>query len=290
MNKLFRFLLFILIFTAISLTIIAQERPTATLKAQYDFITLSLNTKTGERIPSISEFILQISPTASYYYNPRTYYIDSLENDPQGKITIAEARDAAYRAFADDNTKRPFETLKNLGLVKESQYRCFKDFNAGYIRVWDSNMGDRYRYDIDMADLNWVLGDSTTNILGYECHLATADYHGRKWTAWFAPEIPSQDGPWQLCGLPGLIMEATCEGGLYSFVITGLQQCQEELKPSFEDERYFISNRKSVLKMRNYSRRNRAAQISAMTGGKVKLTNNVNYDGDEDLIETDYHE
>ena len=86
-------------------------------------------------------------------------------------------------------------------------------------------------------------------------------------------------------------MEASCDGGLYSFVITGLQQCDERLKPSFEDDRYFISNRKAVLKMRDYSRKNRAAWIGTITGGKVKLPNSVNAKADsDDLIETDYHE
>ncbi len=66
--------------------------------------------------------------------------------------------------------------------------------------------------------------DSVKNILGYDCFKAIAPYRGRRWTAWFAPEIPVQDGPWKLCGLPGLILEAYDTNHEYSFTATGLWQ------------------------------------------------------------------
>ncbi len=272
------------------ITAIAEEHPMATLKAEYDYTIQSLNTKTGERSPYTKKFVLQIAPGVSYYYNPQTHFVDSMENDPHGKLILDQAWTAAYHAFGNDRSKDPFKIMEEQGFIRESRYRCLKDFSKGSIRVWDSNMGDKYRYDIEMADLNWELGDSTKNVMGYECQLAIADYHGRKWHAWFTPEIPSQDGPWQLCGLPGLILEASCEGGLHSFIITGLQQCSEPLKPSFENDKYFITKRKSVLKNKDYSRRNRAAQISAMTQGAVKISDSVNYKGEDDSIELDYHE
>lgn len=53
------------------------------------------------------------------------------------------------------------------------------------------------------------IADSTKNILGYDCVMATAHYHGRDWTAWFTPDIPLPEGPWKLTGLPGLILEAS---------------------------------------------------------------------------------
>ncbi len=274
-----------------SLLIVAEERPTAYLKAQYTEWHKSRDNKgDAEREQKVKEhkFILQIGNGESYYYDPQTFYIDSLENDPTGKAIHAQAMDNALHEFMKTGADA-FAIMREKGLMPESRYKNQKDFQKQIITVWNSNGGDRYQYDVDMNELQWELCDSTATVLDYECNLATADYHGRKWNAWFAPEIPVQDGPWQLCGLPGLIMKATTEDGEYGFMITGLQECNEPFKPILIDEnKLYKTKRKSYLKMMDYGRRSRSAQISAMTGGKVNV--NADYKGTDDFIETDYHE
>ena len=269
----------------LSLPLIAEDKPLATLKAEYKAISHELNNE-GDTLQNINKFILQIAPEKSYFYNTQTYYVDSMENDPQGRILYEEALKASI-----SKGKEMFKFLSQQGFMPESRYRCLKDFNNNNMRIWDSNMGSKYRYDIDMADLIWELGDSIKTVVGYECQNAYADYHGRKWEVWFAPDIPIKDGPWQLFGLPGLIMEATTDDGLYSFEIIGIQECNEPFKPTFEDERYFITKRKSFLKQKDYTIKNRAAMVNAMTNGKVNLSNSINSsENNIDLIETDYKE
>ena len=58
--------------------------------------------------------------------------------------------------------------------------------------------------------------------------LATTDFRGRHWTAWFATDIPVSDGPWKLGGLPGLILEAYDKGHQYTFTAVGLERVVEE--------------------------------------------------------------
>ena len=41
----------------------------------------------------------------------------------------------------------------------------------------------------------------------FETQKAETFIFGRKWTAWFSPEIPIQDGPYKFRGLPGLIVK-----------------------------------------------------------------------------------
>ena len=82
--------------------------------------------------------------------------------------------------------------------------RCYFDMNS-------------WQYSEDWENPEWEIGDNTKTILGYECVVASANYRGRKWTAWFAPEIPIQEGPWKLCGLPGLILEAHDANNEYIF-------------------------------------------------------------------------
>ena len=283
-----RIILYFLLF--FSIQIFAEERPVVVLKAEYNYKYHYLS-KTGDTIPKIYKFVLQLAPTKSYYYNPQTYFVDSMKNDPQGKIIMHQAEVAALEASASDPNKKWMQILKDQGLMGESSYRALKDFDAGNIRVWDTSYGDSHRYDVDMSDLTWELGDSIKNVLGFECQNAFTDYHGRKWEAWFTTDIPFQDGPWQLCGLPGLIMEAITEDGMYSFEITGVQECNEYFKPTFETDKYYVSKRKSFLKSKDYTRKNLSTFISSYTNGAVKLSSSVNAPKNAiDFIETDYHE
>lgn len=65
-----------------------------------------------------------------------------------------------------------------------------------------------YIYEEDLTIPTWSIGTEQKTVAGYTCQKATTEFGGRTWTVWFAPELPVSDGPWKLCGLPGLILEA----------------------------------------------------------------------------------
>lgn len=265
-----------------------SDRPRAFLKVEYDEIHY-LEGKNDSIVERTNKAILLVANGASQFYDPQTFYVDSLINDPIG----CAARDAVMdEAFAEMHRsgKSPFDYMRERGFMGDSDYRNEKDFNTGVITAVNSNGADYYRYPVEMSDLEWELGDSIKNIMGYECQMAEADYHGRHWIAWFSSEIPIQEGPWQLCGLPGLIMSAKTADMEYEFRISGLQETSENFKPYYNEEKCFSTKRKSYWKMKDYARRNRSSQIAAMTGGAVKPSENVNFTGGYDYIETDYHE
>lgn len=85
----------------------------------------------------------------------------------------------------------------------------FKNYPEGENTVFlRFNLASWY-YQEPIEKPSWQLvSDSTKVICGYECLKAICNYRGRQWTAWYSPEIPIHDGPWKLCGLPGLILEA----------------------------------------------------------------------------------
>lgn len=64
---------------------------------------------------------------------------------------------------------------------------------------------------------NWKLCGGEKTICGYPCKKATTTFRGRTWTAWYAPQLPYNDGPWKLCGLPGLVLEASEAEGKIAF-------------------------------------------------------------------------
>ncbi len=78
-------------------------------------------------------------------------------------------------------------------------------------KLWDYQhdlQEEYYLIEDDMHPMEWSLKDSTRKIGPYLCQLATCQFRGRDYIAWFTPEIPLSGGPWKLGGLPGLILEA----------------------------------------------------------------------------------
>lgn len=66
---------------------------------------------------------------------------------------------------------------------------------------------DNFVYQEPIPNMNWTLSDSTKEVCGNLCHMATCEFRGYKWIVFYS-EIPQSVGPWKLNGLPGLILEA----------------------------------------------------------------------------------
>lgn len=78
-----------------------------------------------------------------------------------------------------------------------------------------------------------LVPDTDTLLLGYAAHKAAADYLGRRWEIWFAPEIQAPVGPWLLWGAPGLIVSAHDSENLFVFEMTGLESLDTDSRISF---------------------------------------------------------
>lgn len=99
----------------------------------------------------------------------------------------------------------------------------FKNYPEGRLTHTEKICTDWFRYEEDMPAIEWELTDSATNILGYECQQAKCSFRGREWTAFYCEDIPIMDGPWKLCGLPGLIMKVADKLGQYKFECIGIK-------------------------------------------------------------------
>ena len=115
--------------------------------------------------------------------------------------------------------------------------------------------------------------------------LATSDFRGRRWTAWFATDIPVSDGPWKLGGLPGLILEAYDKGHQYTFTAVGLERVAEEpivFTPCGGKNGYRTVDRRAFLK---------AEMFDLTHGGALGASGLKSTDYEPvymDLIERDY--
>ncbi|SDM03465.1 GLPGLI family protein [Chryseobacterium taihuense] len=70
----------------------------------------------------------------------------------------------------------------------------------------------------------WKLLTGTKTLYGYKCNQAQIFFGGREWTAWYAIDLPIQDGPYKFYGLPGLILEIFSKDQHYQFTVESLEQ------------------------------------------------------------------
>lgn len=197
--------------------------------------------------------------------------------------------DAAAAAYVQNRDRSAMD-----GVVYHSRLYVTKDFAKSVSTTYDqAGMGECGYYDEPFSEIDWlIVEDSTKTILDYQCVMATTDYHGRKWTVWFTPEIPLTDGPWIFCGLPGLIMEASEPSGQHCFTVTGIETSSQSIFPVFNME-YEKMDRKDMLRAARHYRENSHAMFKAATG--YELGGGVDAPVTEesrkyDYLETDYHE
>lgn len=86
--------------------------------------------------------------------------------------------------------------------------------------------GGVIEYHEELPSFEWEITGDTLTVNSYLCHRAEADFRGRRWIAWFAPEIPVSSGPWKFSGLPGLIMQVEDTAGEYRWINTSITQAK----------------------------------------------------------------
>lgn len=274
------------ILTTLTLCLAAIATSAQTPNNEVSYIAHRPNFKDG-KTDLTNQYILLANSTESKFYSPVTEYIDSLNSTPEGKAKIKEMSMSAFSSGKLDDIPKPDGTMY-----------VIKSFSDNKLKHFDTSGLEKYSYEELMSQWNWKIGDSTKVILGYECIMALTEYHGRRWTAWFTPEIPVQNGPWKLDGLPGLILEAEEEGSQYSFIATGIQQTVKPITPVYLADEYEHTTRIDYLKSKRAFMDNPVGKINAQFGGAGVTI--IRSDGDDsknlyvpaavaDFLETDYH-
>ncbi len=264
----------------------SEDYPCAEIKVGYDYYNKFLRGSDGV-VKKNTPFILLANQNQSKFYCPSTEYKDSLRSTPSGRAKERQIFDAAAAAYVKNRDRSAMD-----GVVYHSRLYVTKDFAKSVSTTYDeAGMGECGYYEEPFSEIDWVINeDSTKTVLGYQCVMASTDYHGRKWTVWFTPEIPLQDGPWKLCGLPGLVMEASEPSGQHRFSVTGIESSSQTIYPIFssEDEKM---DRKDMLRAERHYRENGNAMFKAATG--FELGGGVDAPVTEeslkyDFLETDY--
>ncbi|MFC2651213.1 GLPGLI family protein [Alloprevotella tannerae] len=129
---------------------------------------------------------------------------------------------------------------------------------------------DWFKYSEPIPALQWKIEGKDSVIAGYHCQAATTSLRGRQWRAWFTLDIPVSDGPWKLCGLPGLILRATDEQGYFDFDCTGITSI--EIPPiELAKNNYVSCTPEEAFKMEQERRENPLAFLNRQFGGQQQF-------------------
>lgn len=262
-----------------------KENPRADIKVGYIYHETFVRGSDGIVKRDIP-FVLLANKEQAKFYSPKTEYKDSLESTPQGRAVSTQLLHDAIKRYSETKDESAMNSV-----AYQTFLYIFRSIPDNQMTVYDKAGSLEYGvYTEPLGEIQWEISDSTKTVLGYNCVMATANYHGRDWTAWFTTDIPLPEGPWKLTGLPGLILEANESTGQHSFVATGLEASNQEIVPIYPYQQYDKMSRVEMLRqLRNYRDHGRAIDAAATglnlgpdhirTGEEAKI----------DFLETDYH-
>lgn len=116
--------------------------------------------------------------------------------------------------------------------LTQFHYELLKERSSGniYYTLKIPKMDDRLYYPEAMDKLEWEILPETKRIKDYKVQKATTSFSGRKYVAWFTPEIPIAEGPYKFNGLPGLILEIADTKEHWVFEFFGLEKLSPKVK------------------------------------------------------------
>lgn len=231
-------------------TVLSQKPGTLEFVYDYSFSVDSAGIIDGER--EADKMLLQIAPDGLSKFTSLT----SITTDSVIMNTTPEQR---------------AEAIMDGKLKKGESMNVFKNYpSPGRMTNTEIVCEDWFRYEEEIPDFGWELTDSVKTILGYECKGARCSFRGRDWTVYYAEDIPVMEGPWKLCGLPGLIMEAQADGDEYSFVCIGIRN--NSPRPiTLYDVPYNNASRLKFYDAKHRYDINPYAYFEATGGGKVTV-------------------
>lgn len=222
---------------AITYNLPAQQADSATLRVSYRFKAKNFADKNGR---SEDLFYLDMGRARSAWYS---YYANQM--------------DSAKTALTDKGLSAEEVFLRTRGMKNGLQERIVKNFTNNTLLFCGRVLVKSYFYSEPLNVIEWNLLDDTLSVGPYLCNLATCKFRGREWRAWYTPEIPTQDGPWKLNGLPGLILKASDTGEEFSFEFNGIIKLPERVPiPDFKgkgEESYIKTDGKTYLQIKRKS-------------------------------------
>lgn len=133
--------------------------------------------------------------------------------------------------------------------VPRHAYRIYKNYPRKDMLTCTDFIYKCFVYTEPMEKPQWKLLARDTTILGYKCRYAECHFRKRTWYAYYTSEIPINDGPWKLYGLPGLILHARDASGIFSFSCIDIKKGNGELMKKPNLKRFIRCTRAEMMEL-----------------------------------------
>ncbi|MFS4467268.1 GLPGLI family protein [Maribacter sp. 2210JD10-5] len=231
-------------FFAFSFVFLASAQKT--IKVSYDFTDAYYNL---EDVKTVQGTLI--------YSGDKSIYIDRLKEFVPGTT------------YFDDNDKFQGEKV-------DVDMPYFKDFTANHIICYSNvNYQKKAILKDSLKLFDWKLNNNDTKeILGFKCNTASSTFRGRKYTAYYTPELAVSDGPWKFNGLPGLILEVKEKDERIHYKAYDIKVINEktEIKSPLKENR--SSSWDEILRRATKLHRAKKEEVEQKYGGTTTTTFN----------------
>ncbi|MES2005756.1 MAG: GLPGLI family protein [Bacteroidota bacterium] len=206
-----------------NLSVMAQHEEPVLVSVSYQFVHIY---DTNNRASPIrKEMVLHIGQTNSKYNNGD---VENAWKKMKKEMAMAPAR-PTITAIG-----KPMAVVPNAG--NDILFQIPKEKKL----ISTASLGiAEYIIESTLPAIDWKIETETRKIDKYTCQKAVGSFAGRTYTAWFTAELPFENGPWKLAGLPGLILEATDSKNEVLFLF-------KEITQGEPDERIFSDQRRPI--------------------------------------------
>ena len=177
--------------------------------------------------------VLRVGNIYSVYYNRSSIQRDSVHTATFNSIDIDQIQ--RIEVLTGQSAIEGDRFIDNMigGLDFEQQANpstthIFKNRQRNTVTSIDGNPSgtlghsEMFLVEETIPPMEWTILSDTMTVLNYLCFKATTTFRGRNYIAWFTLDIPINDGPWKIYGLPGLILRLEDEDGLFVHEAVGL--------------------------------------------------------------------
>ena len=189
------------------------------------------------------------------------------------------AQDSIIKVAVEEMMKtKSFKDISKMVRMPKFSFKIYKKYPEMKVSYMDRISRNLFVYDEDIK-LDWKIISDKEKIGTYNTQKATTEFGGRKWTAWFAEDIPFQDGPYKFAGLPGLIVKIEDTDKNYSWLLSGNKTVKDWKEFTYAEESNakmgMMSNEKKTTTKEKFDKAYTAYKQDPMAEARPYMTPEV---------------